>query len=225
MAYRPGAWIVIRRSVRDWWDSWLPCFILGLIFVVSWLTVLLGPPATFTLIYASYQVVHEGQELNVRALPGIAWKYAGVSWLWMLINLVVTYFFFVNLNFYLTFVSPLREAALLFYLVLILIWWSTNFFALPYFFELERKNLLAAYRNGFSTMLAFPGFSLLVCGLGLILAVASILLVAPLLLGIPPLLAFLSVRAVDDRLIAFGIREPEISPQELEKKNPDAPIK
>ncbi len=216
MAYHPGAWIVVRRSVRDWWDSWLPCFILGLIFIVSWFTILLGPPATFTLVYAAYQVVHEGQELNVRELPRIAWKHAGASWLWMLMNLLVAYIFIVNLNFYLTFSSPLREAALALFLFLVLIWWSTYFYALPYYFELERKNLLVALRNGLTTTLAAPGFSLLICGLGLILTIVSVLLVAPLLLGIPPLITFLGVRAVNDRLVAFGVREPEISPQELD---------
>ena len=217
MAYRPGAWIVFRRSVRDWWDSWLPCFILGLIFVLSWFTVLLGPPATFTLVYAAYQVVHEGQALNARELPAIAWKYAGASWLWMLVNLLAAFFFLFNFNFYLTFSSPLREAALVLFLFFILLWWSINFYTLPYFFEQERRNLLVAFRNSISTMLAAPGFSLLICGLGFILTIASILLVAPLLLGIPPLLSFLGVHAVNDRLIAFGLREPEISPQELDR--------
>jgi hypothetical protein len=71
-------------------------------------------------------------------------------------------------------------------------------------------------KNGLLTTLAAPFFSIaLLIVVALVLAL-SLGFVIPFFLGLPALIPFLGIRALYNRLEAFGIREPEKTPKEIE---------
>lgn len=76
--------------------------------------------------------------------------------------------------------------------------------------EQERKSLPLALRNGLFTILAAPGYSLVVMGAALSVAAVALALVAPLVLGGPGLLALIAGHAVRDRIETYGLREREV---------------
>jgi hypothetical protein len=214
MNVQKGAWFVLRASVRDWWDDWVNWMLLGLVWVLCWLTIILGPPATFALVYAASYSQHEGQVASLRELAREAWKNAALSWLWMLINVVVLLIFWVDLNFALSDTTILQGIYLGLLVLLLFLWWCTQFFMVPFFFEFEKPNLWKALKNGILMTLAAPLYALVICGIGLVVMALSFVFVAPLLLGGMGLIALLGVRAVNERLVTFGVRKPE----ELDKE-------
>jgi uncharacterized membrane protein YesL len=71
-------------------------------------------------------------------------------------------------------------------LVAIIIWLGTQFYALPYLMEQENQQVRLVLRNGLLTMLAAPGYSLIVVGVAAVLTVLSLLLVFPFFSVCPP---------------------------------------
>jgi len=214
MKSEPGIGTTLKSALRDWWDDWVQWLVLSVIWILCWLTILLGPPATFALVYAAHQIVEEGQTTRLRDLVGVVREYAAISWLWMVINILVVGVAAFNLLFYSGLRSPFREALLWVFGFLVFMWWCVQFYTVPYIFQMERRHLGLALRNGLYTTLAAPLYTLVVAGLALVLMVLAVGAVGPLILGIPGLVAVLGVRAVSDRLHAFGLRK---EPQEEEE--------
>jgi hypothetical protein len=207
---KSGVLNVVWGAIQDWWDEWIKWFWLGLILTACWATVLLGPPATFAFVYAAHYSLQEGKSSRIGDLIRMARTCAAVSWLWMVINLVVIAVFILDFPFFFSSDSPTWQLILqAIYCFFVFLWWSIQYYALPFLFQQEHKHLGRALYNGLLTALAFPLFSLFICGLGLALMVLSIYLVLPLALGIPGLVITLGVHAVDERLEKIGLRNPE----------------
>ena len=92
-------------------------------------------------------------------------------------------------------------------MVLLLVWLLVQFYALPYLMEQERRSLFLALRNGLFSLLAFPGYTLILGGLALVVGVLSLRFVVPAVLGAFGLVALLGTWAVRERLETYRIRE------------------
>jgi uncharacterized membrane protein YesL len=199
---------VIGQALAAWWDDWVNMVVINLIWIVCWVTIVLGPPATLGVYHLTNHLAR-GIGLGPSGLWEGIKRYFLVSWLWMLLNLLAAVILGVNFLFWAgqdTVWEILLVGVLLFFSVA---WLATQFYALPYLVEQKRKNLGLALRNGLFTALSAPGYTLVVAGLAAALAILSTLLVLPLLLGVPILVAALGTWAVRDRLETYGVRDRE----------------
>jgi hypothetical protein len=180
--------------------------VVNVVWLLCWLTIILGPPATFGLYYYANALAH-GQNLGLSGFVEGGRRFFLKGWLWMLLNLAALVLISVNLVFYGQFDA--LWAAFLGGLILAttVIWFGTQFYALPYLMEQENQQLRLALRNGLLTMLAAPGYSLIVMGLAAVLMALGLLLVFPFIVGVPAMISALGTRAVLERMEAFGVRE------------------
>jgi uncharacterized membrane protein YesL len=206
MERAPAPLRVILEALADWWGAWVQMAIAGLIVLLCWLTLLLGPPATFGLYHWTYQLAH-GRNPGLGGWVEGGRRYLLKSWLWFVLNLIGIGLALLNVWFYGHFEATWAALLQMFFLVLGVIWCVVQFYTLPYFMEQEEKSLRLALRNGLFTALAAPGFTFLVVGMALIVVVLSLGLVVPLFLGGPGLVAALGSRAVRDRVEAYQVRE------------------
>jgi len=213
----PASWQVIGRSVVDWWDGWFDLLGVVLVWLLAQLTIVFGPPATFGLYHVIYNLIN-GESLGMRGLIDGARRYFGAAWLWNVINLVVVVTLVVNVQFYGQFQADWRIVIQILMLLLLVMWIVGQFYALPFFHELKDAHVLMAIRNGFFMAMATPFFSFVLLIFSAVIVALCAVLVLPIFLGLPALVPMLGARAVQNRLVAFGIREREKTPKELERE-------
>ena len=80
--------------------------------------------------------------------------------------------------------------------------------------QVEPKVFLAL-RNGLFLSLATPFYTFVIMLVVVLLIAASAMFVIPIFLGAPALIAALGTRALFDRLIALGLKKPEVDPREV----------
>jgi hypothetical protein len=210
----PGFVLVIGQAVMDWWDTWLDSTLITLIWAVAQITIVLGPPATFGVYYVVNNMF-SGENLGVRGMIAGMKMYFGKAWIWGAINLFAILVIYTNVMFYRQWDSPFAPYLLTFISVLAGMWFFSTFYSLPFFMELQKPSVLLAIRNGWLLILAAPLYSL---GLFVLIAViwaVSLLLILPFFLGIPMITANLGGRAVQDRLVKYGIRKGDVDPREI----------
>lgn len=197
---------VIGWSLRDWWDDWVNMVVLNLLLWLGWLTIVLGPPATFGLYYVTKHLAR-GRAMGPRTLFEGGRRYFWQSWIWLLLNLVVMLVIGANYIFYASLEPAWARFLQAAFVLLGLAWLVVQFYAIPYFMEQEEKRVFMALRNSLYTILAAPGYTVVVAGAAALLIGLSAGTVALLFLGGPCLVASLGSRAVLERLDSFGIRE------------------
>jgi uncharacterized membrane protein YesL len=204
----PAPLQVIAQALVDWWDAWISMVIVNLAWILCWLTIVLGPPATFGLYHVTNRLAH-GENLGLGGLIEGGRRYFVQSWLWMLLNLSVAIVIAVDLVFY----TQIEAAWVGFlqgtFVILSLFWLMVQFYAPPYLMEQDNKSLKLTLRNGAFTVLAAPGYTIVVAGVAALLIVFSLFLVFPLFMGIPCLIAVIGNRAVMERMETYGVRERE----------------
>lgn len=196
---------VVRQAVSEWWDHWFALAALGVIWLLTCLTLILAPPATLGLAEA-LRSVPRGQTPSVTDWWRGTRRYFGQAWLLALINLLLAVLFWTNFWFYSQFGTPLASNLRWVFLPLTLIWLLIQFYAVSFLLEQERKHVGIALRNGLYLMLAAPLFTLIIGGVGLGLLFFSLTLIVPLALGSPALILLLSYFAVSERITAFQLR-------------------
>ena len=211
---------VIFQSVRDWWDEWVFLTILNLIGLLCWMTIILGPPATFGLYYFNNHLAH-GDNVGFKGFLEGGRRYFFHSWLWTLINLVVAIIIIANIWFYTAFESTWANLLQAFFITLGVLWLVIQFYTVPYLMEQERKNLLIALRNGLFTTLASPGYTLVVFGVAALVVLISVVLVFPIFLGGLCLVFLLGNRAVIERMKTFQVNERESDQENSGRKDID----
>lgn len=209
----PASLRVVGRAFVTWWDDWIGLVFVNLLWAGMCLTVVLAPPATFGL----YAVTHELRQGRSRGVAGLlegTRRYFLPSWGWALLNAAALLVLFVSYVFYSQIGAAWSAALSGITLVVAAMWLIVQFYALPFYMEQEQQKLTLALRNALFTALAAPGYTLVLTLVVVVLVVASILLVGPLFLGGPCLLALLGHCAVNERLITYGKRPPEIDPEQ-----------
>jgi hypothetical protein len=202
----PAPFNVIAQAFADWWDELFGMAVISVAWLLCWLTIILGPPATFGLYYYSNGLAH-GKNLGFGGFVEGGRRFFLKSWLWMLLNLAAFVLISVNVMFYGQFDTLWALFLRGLMLVTTLTWLGTQFYALPYLMEQEKQQLRLALRNGLLTLLAAPMYSLIIVVVAAVLMALSLLLVFPLILGVPALISALGTRAVSERLDAFRVRE------------------
>jgi uncharacterized membrane protein YesL len=198
---------VFLRALGDWWRDWVNMAVLNLAWMLCWLTVVLGPPATF----AAYRVANDfahGRTLYPRELPGMLRRYFAASWLWFLLQLAVAAGVLLNLRFYGGLDSALGRVLEGATLVLAAAWLLVQIYVLPYLMEQEEPTLGRALRNSALTALASPLYTLLLGIISAVLLAVCVRLPFLLLFGVPMLIAVTGSHAVLDRLRKYGKLEP-----------------
>lgn len=196
---------LVGKTLHIWWEGWLSLLLFGVVWVLCWGTLLLGPPATFGFFFV-VRVWMVEKETRWDQYFRMSKNHFLISWVWFLANLVVLFLFFVSNAFYSNLASDLGRILQLFALGLFFLWVAVQFYALPYYVLLEKKNLLIAWKNGLFTILASPIFSLTIwVVLSLLLLLHFFIL--PIFFGGPSLIVLLVNMAVEDRIEKFGIRE------------------
>lgn len=202
---RQAAVAVVRQAVIEWWDHWFALAALGVIWLLTCLTLILAPPSTLGLAEA-LRSVPRGQTPSVTDWWRGTRHYFGQAWLLALINLLLAVLFWTNFWFYSQLGTPLASNLRWVFLPLTMIWLLIQFYAVSFLLEQERKHVGIALRNGFYLMLAAPLFTLIIGGVGLGLLFFSLTLIVPLALGSPALILLLSYFAVSERITAYQLR-------------------
>jgi uncharacterized membrane protein YesL len=196
---------LIWKALKVWWEGWFSVLLFGFVWLLCWVTVILGPPATFGFFHAVRWWMVE-KETKWDQFYRMGKKHFVTSWLWFLANLLVFFLVFANYVFYGSLESDISRLLQFLALVVGSLWLAVQLYALPYFVLLEKKSLTIAWKNGLFTILASPVFSLVVFA-----AIAAVgylhLTLMPLLFGGPGLIVMLASIAVEDRIQKFGIRE------------------
>ena len=206
MGHLPAPFNVIAQAFADWWDELFGMAAISVVWLLCWLTIILGPPATFGLYYYSNGLAH-GKNPGFGGFVEGGRRFFLKSWLWMLLNLAAFVLLSVSVVFYGQFDALWALVVRGLMLAAALTWLGTQFYALPYLMEQENQQLRLALRNGLLTLLAAPMYSLIIIVLAAVLMALSLVLVFPLILGVPALISALGTRAVLERLDAFRVRE------------------
>lgn len=190
------------RALRDLWDGFVTVAVLNVLWLTMSFTIVLLPPATVAMFEATHELAR-GRTPSIGEFLRSVPRHFLRAWAWALLNLAVGVVLLVNLGFYGQ-QEPWALAVRTLLLLVALIWLLAQLLVWPYLFEQAEASLRRALRNALLTVLAAPGFSLV---LGLIVAAAvalSIVLVVPPALFTAAFLGLLGSHAVRDRLVAFG---------------------
>jgi len=202
----PASVEVLWDSLRDWYDAIISLLLMNLLFLACWMTIILGPPATFGLYYVTNELVH-GRSEGVRTMLKAMRRFFLKSWLWFMLNLIVVVALTVNIVFYWQRGAVWSVAVGALFLLLLILWVMVQFFALAYIMEQEEKLLRMALRNSLYTILVAPGYTLIVAGVTLLVLTIATILVFPLFAALPALAMIVANRAVIERLETYGVRE------------------
>ena len=214
----PASLVVIGRSIVDWWDGWIIMMLMSILWFLCQITVILGPPATFGLYYAVHEML-EGVSVGVPEMIKAGRKYFKQAWIWGAFNLIVLFIIMTAFRFYTSIQTWWGNSLQILVILLAFLYFSSVFYGLPYFMEIEPKSLRVALRNGLYTTLAAPFFALILfVPIALILGL-SLLLILPIFLGFPAVIPILGFRALANRIEAFGLRKAEPLKKEIDMEH------
>lgn len=186
-----------------WWDDLVMQSVMSLLWSLSWLTVVLGPPLTFGIYYVQSQYVR-GENPGLPGLWQGARKYFWVSWRWMLGNLFVAVVFYASIDAYNRIGGLAASVGHDLTLLVTLVWFISQFYAIPFLMLQEgRPSLWRAWRNSLLLTLASPLYLLGLLVFLALFGIVSLLLVFPVVLGFITMLSILAAQALRDRLETF----------------------
>src|SRR5690606_31737380 len=83
LTLRMDALNLARHAGLTWWRNWLALTVLNLVWMVSWLTVVLGPPVTLA-VYSYIERLVAGDDLTPREFVTAVTANFAKAWLWAL---------------------------------------------------------------------------------------------------------------------------------------------
>ncbi|MCL7454326.1 MAG: hypothetical protein M8467_14905 [Anaerolineae bacterium] len=214
---------MVRYSLRDFWDEFVPLVMMNLVWSVTaalpflvllglggldpllrlGLSLLLMLPAfvvTGGLCFAANQVAR-GKTTNLGMFGEGLRRYWAKSLVVGSINVVALFLLATNLQFY-AFVleGGWTNLALSLWLVAGIYWGLVQIFWFPMILELENEKVLLALRNAIVMVIISPGFSISLGLLLLVLTVLCVLLTVPAVLVMASLLLLVANHATRSRL-------------------------
>ncbi len=199
---------VIWKATKIWYDDWVNLFVLNFLASISWMTIILGPPMLFGLYEIGRDLVH-GRGSGTADLFLAAKRHFLVSWLWALVNILVGIIVVVNILFYWRLAKSWSILLVSVFFFLGVFWVMMQIYVIPYYMEQETKSLILAHKNAALTFLAAPGYTLALFIFSLLLFGVSFGFILPLILAAPALVIVTGNCAVNDRLLAYGVRDVE----------------
>jgi len=193
---------VIRTAIVSWWDNWSTWVLLGLLWLLSWITIVLGPPATFGIYHFANEAT-EAEAPNIRVFFEGIKRYFLVSWSWFLLTCLLLYIVIVNINFYTGFGKSWAGFLQGFFIIIGLLWIGIQSFTIPFLMLQENKSILKALRNSVVVALTTPAYTLVIWLVYAVSVVLSVILLIPLFLGVQGLVAMIGCQAIHERVDTF----------------------
>ncbi|MGI6260073.1 MAG: hypothetical protein ACOYKC_09490 [Anaerolineaceae bacterium] len=193
------AFDVIVDALKLWWQDWVNQVVVSLAAILLSLTIVLAPAALFGIYKECKDLTHKTRTGLIGFWQGFK-SYFRQNLTWGLVNLVVLVILVTNIWFY--YKSQFALAPILAFLMIGLgaFWIVWQCFSLACFYLQEEKTLKLAWKNGLAIMLLHPGYALIIGLTILAILVLSFSLYIPLFVGSLPLVALLSLRAVQATL-------------------------
>jgi uncharacterized membrane protein YesL len=198
----------VKDSIVLWWDAWTDWISIGAVWVLAWLTIILGPPATFGLYYTASEL-REGRAIGVRGFVQAGKENFLRSWLWMLVFMIVAIVIATNYTFYGGIDQDWATIIQGVMIVVGVLWITIQFYTLPFLMLQTEQSLRLAWKNAFLTAVASPLHTLVTLVISVLFIVPSLLFFIPLFLGAQGLVAVLGIMMVENRLRIFGILKIE----------------
>ena len=202
----------VGKATVDWWDAWVDLAVITIVWLLAQVTVVLSGPATFGAHYVVNSLVR-GENPGVRGMFAGARQYFWKAILWQVINWAVIGLALLNIWFYGSIEAWYGPVLQAFIIGLTILWMLTQFYAVPFWFELVEPKLFVAWRSGLFMLLATPFYTFGIILVVVVVAVLCVGLVIPTFLGGPLLIMMIATRAVFDRLEAFGVKKKEVDPR------------
>ena len=215
----PASIRVAVQALIYWWDDWIAQVVMSIVWVLAWFTIVLGPPATFGLAYAESRLIR-GESLGFHGMFEGAKRYFLKSWLWMLANVVAIALTVNGILFYGQIEQVWGAVLRVVMLSILIVWVSIQFFAVPFLIIQEKETLRLAWRNSLFTIMASPGFTLVLFFIAALVIGLSVVFVIPLFLGFIPLSVTMFSQAVKERVETFKemMKKSEIEGENAEEK-------
>lgn len=198
----PASIQVFIQALVNWWDDWVGQVVLSIVWVLAWITIVFGPPATFGLCAVESRLVR-GESLGLRGMLEGAKKYFFKSWLWALANVAAIFLTLNGVFFYGQIEAWWGAVLRVVMLSMLIAWIVVQFYAVPFLMIQEKETLRLAWRNGLFTVLASPGFTLVLMIFATLLIGLSVAFIIPLFLGFISLTIILFNQAVKERVETF----------------------
>ncbi len=195
----PSTMQPLAAAGRLLWDEWLIYIVFNLMWTLSMLTILFGPPLTFGLFYVAQRSV-EGRVVSWRHLLQGARRHFWQSWLWMAADLLIVAMVGYALIFYQAVPYNWARGAQAIMAAVLVGWLTLQLYALPLLMVQPGISLRSAWFLAWRTILRRPLPALIVA---LTVVSFAILIVVTqglgyILLG-PGFVALLSCRSVAER--------------------------
>lgn len=197
----PNPFTVIKDATLNWWHDWVNQIVLNIVWALCWLTIILGPPATFALYEASSELVR-GTAVGLRDMVDSGKQYFLKSWLWLFVNLGVALALVSNYLYYRQLAQAWAIWAEYFVIMLASYWIIIQFYAIPFFMLQTEKSLRLAWRNALVTILKTPIFTIVIILYAVIVLAISVGTGLLLFLGGIPLITILGCQAVRQQVKA-----------------------
>ncbi|MFN8472412.1 MAG: hypothetical protein U0822_09500 [Anaerolineae bacterium] len=220
----PGVGRVLRVTVRTLWDDLFVIFMISLLWAfISFLPPVIvfaltgsripaflifiaaTSPATAGLYYITNRLAN-GLVAHTTQFFGAMRRYAMPAWGLGILNGLALVIAIVDIEFYVNLPPPLNLIVSAVWIVVLVFWLFTQFYAFPMIMEQERPNIWHALRNGAIMALSLPVLTLVIFVLLVgVLALAAIfvevaLAFLPVLVIVPAVFALFTNVAVVRRL-------------------------
>lgn len=197
---------IMGGAFQDVWGDLWTMLVCNLLWILSNLSIVAGPPATLALFYYTNRLAN-GEVADLSDYWKAFRRYWATAWRWGAVNLAVIAFLLGDI-----FLTGQSEGSLRqpyiqgLYLALLAGWLAWQLFTLPFLFEQETMSVRQALRNGAALIGNNPGFAIALVGiLLLVFAAGTALFMLSVAFG-PVLAACAGNRAVLNRLEV--IRQP-----------------
>jgi hypothetical protein len=171
---------ILHAAFRNLWEDVWTVGMCNLLWLLSQVLIIPGPPATLALFHYT-NLLARGEVAGVSDFLSAMRRYWGLAWRWGILNyalvglLIGDYLLTGRLS-----QSAAAQFAQGFYLAVLGVWLYLQLYALPFLFEMEEPDLLAALRNGVLMLgrniafsLALAGLILCILGIGTLLFMLS----------------------------------------------------
>lgn len=190
-----AAFPVIWDSIKEWWKDWANQVLVALAAILLSLTIVLYPLAIFGIYNQALDLTHGIRTGIIGFWKGFK-SYWRKSLPWGLLNLLAIVILSFNIWFYSSMGNTIGLALMVLMSSLLIFWLIWQFYSVSCFFLQEEKSLKIAWKNGWAIIMMQPGYAIIIAIVMLILLGLSLITFIPLFLGSLPLIAILSLRAV-----------------------------
>jgi hypothetical protein len=163
---------VLYPWLVDVWHNLWELLVFNLLWLILCVPLVTAPAAIAGLYYATNQLAHE-REVNWKVFFDGFRLHFWLGWRWGLINLLIVALVVSNYIFYARFQAKWSAWVQGAILGLFVIWDLLQIYTFPLLLEQSERKFIVALRNSLVMYLKFPGFSL---GMGLIILIVAVLL-------------------------------------------------